>query len=289
MPGSTPWWTTRGQRERSVILDEILAHKRRELARVTRRVPLQEVERAARFTSHRRQAAGERDRFREALRQPGVSLIAEAKMRSPSKGMLREEYDAAHLAVVYAGNGASAGSILTDSRYFGGDVGHVRAARGALAAEGLDLPLLRKDFILTDYQLYESVACGADAVLLICAALSDNQLKRLLTLADELAIDALVETHDALEIERATGVGAQIVGVNSRDLRDFTVDHGAFGRLRARIPPGVIAVAESGVRDAHDITRLRDAGADAVLVGAAIVTATDPGAKVRELARGGAV
>jgi indole-3-glycerol phosphate synthase len=269
-----------------VILDEIMSHKRSEVALRMHARPLREVEAAARRAGGR-VAASERT-FIQAIRAPGVSVIAEAKCRSPSKGVLRAAYDPGALAVVYALNGAAAVSVLTDAHYFGGDLRHVTQARDALLRARVDVPLLRKDFVFCDYQVYEACAAGADAVLLIAALLDDVRLSGLLSLSRDLGMAALVEVHEECEVERALRAGADVVGVNNRDLRDFSVDLRTFGRLRRRIPTGVVAVAESGVRDADDVARLRHMGADAVLVGEAIVTSPDPGVKVRELVTGGA-
>jgi len=280
-----------------MILDDILGYKREEVARQRRATPLAEVRAAAR--RHHEQGldppAAARTgtvpggAFHRALREPGVSLIAEAKHRSPSKGILRADYVPSDLALTYARNGAAAVSILTDQRFFGGHISHLVAARDALAPTGFCVPLLRKDFIFDEYQVYQTRAAGADALLLIAAALSDSEMTRLLSLTRELAMEALVEVRDESEIERALRAGARIVGVNNRDLRDFSVDLATFGRLRKRIPSGVLAVAESGIHDKDDVVRVRGMGADAVLVGEAIVTALDTDAMVRELVQGGGV
>ena len=280
-----------------MILDDILANKREEILRRRQRVPLAEVRAAASrqrdLAATRRpgigaEAAGD-NAFLRALRAPGVSLIAEAKQRSPSRGILCADYQPSSLAVTYARNGAAAVSVLTDERYFGGELSHLRGICDALALAGLRVPVLRKDFILDAYQVYEACAAGADALLLIVTALSDAEIGRLLFLTHQLGMEALVEVRDAPEVERAVRAGASVVGVNNRDLRDFSVDLATFERLRKQIPAGVVTVAESGIHDGEDVLRLRGVGADAALVGEAIVTSQDTAAAVRDLVRGGRV
>jgi indole-3-glycerol phosphate synthase len=216
-----------------------------------------------------------------------VSLIAEAKRASPSRGLLCPDYRPGALALAYARNGAAAISVLTDSRYFQGDLTHVSVVRAALDDANLDVPVLRKDFLFDAYHIYETRASGADALLLIAAVLSDSTLSELVSLARELGMTALVEVHDEFELARALKARPRVVGINNRDLRDFTVDLGTFGRLQPLLPEDVVAVSESGVRTGDDVRRLAQMGADAVLVGEAIVTATSIPAKVRELAGGG--
>ena len=265
-----------------MILEEIVAHKRRELPARTAAVPLAELIASA------GRVPGCRD-LTTALQAPGVSLIAEAKRASPSKGMLRADYRPAELAAAYAANGASAISVLTDEQFFQGKIEHLMNARDVLDAADLRVPLLRKDFVFDPYQVFESRAAGADALLLIVAVLSDSQLSELLSLTRSLGMTALVEVHDETELARAMRADAGTVGINNRNLHDFSVDLGTFARLRGLLPQNVVAVAESGVRSAEDVRRLREMGADAALVGEAIVTATDIPAKVRELVQGGCV
>ena len=207
-----------------------------------------------------------------------LCVIAEIKRKSPSKGVLHEGLDASRIAALYEQGGASCLSVLTDEHFFGGSVEDLQIARANTA-----LPVIRKDFTVSEFDVVDARLMGADCVLLIAAALSDDELARFFDLATHIGLDVLVETHDENELERALNIGASIVGVNQRDLITFEVDHARAERMAALIPPTVVRVAESGVRDLHDARRLRDAGYDAVLVGESIVTATDPAAAVRDL------
>jgi indole-3-glycerol phosphate synthase len=219
--------------------------------------------------------------FAGALRRADgkLAVIGELKRRSPSRGDLAPDLEPGTTAKAYEAGGAAALSVLTDRPYFGGSVADMQAARDATG-----LPVLRKDFTIDEIQVYEARAIGADAVLLICAALPDDALLAdLRALARELGMAALVETHDAAEIDRALGADAEIVGVNSRDLATFSEDLDVAAALASRLPAGVIAVAESAIRAADDARRMADAGFDAVLVGEALVRADDPTALVREL------
>jgi indole-3-glycerol phosphate synthase len=253
------------------ILDEIIRWKRDEIARHKRARPIQVVQ--AQVTT----APPLRDLI-AALRAPGVSLIAEVKRASPSKGVLRHDFDAVALACEYERNGASAISVLTDERFFHGSLDHLQAVR-----QNVGLPVLRKDFVLDPYQVYEARASGADAVLLIVAALDDADLKALYHLVQQLGMAALIEAHDDTELERALKIGPHIVGVNNRDLRTFQVSLETTARLRPLIPSEVILVSESGIHTRDDVARLAAAGADAMLVGEALVCAQEVGPKVREL------
>lgn len=207
-----------------------------------------------------------------------LCVIAEIKRKSPSKGVLRANLDAAHIASLYELGGASCLSVLTDEHFFGGSVEDLQIARAITS-----LPVIRKDFTVSEFDVVDARLMGADCVLLIAAALSDNELTRFHDLAVQIGLEVLVETHDEIELERALNVGATIVGVNQRDLITFEVDHARAERMASLIPPTVVRVAESGVRNATDARRLRDAGYDAVLVGESIVTSSDPAAAVREL------
>lgn len=217
--------------------------------------------------------------FVAALRRPQLAVIAEMKQRTPSMGVLRDDYSPADLAHAYAAGGAAAISVLTHMAGFGGRVEHVRAARAAT-----DLPILRKDFVTEPYEVAEARACGADAVLLIVAALEPPQLRDLIAVAASRGIAALVEVHDERETAAALDAGARAIGVNHRDLRDFSVDLSLTERLRKLVPPDVVVVAESGIHGAADARRMRDAGADAVLVGELLMRSSDPAAQIRELA-----
>lgn len=220
-----------------------------------------------------------------ALRAPqGVHVIAEVKRASPSKGDLAAIPDAAELAATYALGGASVISVLTEGRRFGGSLQDLAAAR-----DRVGVPLLRKDFVTTDYQVWEARAHGADLVLLIVAALDQARLEHLLGLVAELGMTALVEVHDAAEAERAVAAGAAVIGVNNRDLTTLEVDPGRFAALAPLLPPDVVLVAESGIGDATDVADAVRAGAHAVLVGEALVRSEEPGDLIEAFRRSAAV
>jgi len=259
-----------------MILDEILRHKRREVAERMRRRPLAALEQASHTAPEPRGLAA-------ALRGgAGPRIIAEIKRRSPSGGELRPGASAADLARLYAANGAAALSVLTDERFFGGRDADLVDARSVSG-----LPALRKDFVVDAYQVYEARALGADAVLLIVRALDQPVLASLLALAHALGLDALVETHSAEEVSRALAAGARVVGVNNRDLDTLVTDPSLALRLRHLVPTTCTFVAESGVSDPAQIRALADAGADAVLIGEALVRSADPGERLRELVAAG--
>jgi len=253
------------------ILDRIIRWKLEEVAGRKAVCPLETVQAGAVL------APPPRD-FAAALEAPGISLIAEIKRASPSKGLLCPNLDAPALARLYEANGAAAISVLTDERFFGGSLEDLRVVRRSVT-----IPVLRKDFILDPYQVYEARAAGADAVLLIVAALDDAALLELYELACELGMVALVEVHNAPELERALRIGPRIIGVNNRDLSTFEVNLETTAHLRPLIPPGVLLVAESGIHHRADVARLKAAGVDGILVGEALVRATDVGARVKEL------
>jgi indole-3-glycerol phosphate synthase len=210
--------------------------------------------------------------FRRALAlTPELAVIAEIKRRSPSKGALAESLDPSTLAAAYAQGGASCLSVLTDEEFFAGSVADLQAAR-----ETTTLPVLRKDFTVDPRDVADARLMGADAVLLIAAALDALELIDFVALAGELRLDALVEVHDEPELEVALEAGASLIGVNQRDLYTFAVDHDRAERMVKAIPPGSVKVAESGIRDGDDAQRLADAGYDAILVGESLVTAADP-------------
>jgi indole-3-glycerol phosphate synthase len=217
--------------------------------------------------------------FAAALRSSAAPrVIAECKRRSPSRGILRQEYNPARHAAAYAAAGAAAISVLTEPTFFDGSLAHLREVRAAVT-----LPLLRKDFIVTRYQLVEAAVNGADAALLIVGALDDRELGALLGAAREIGLAALVEVHDDIELERALAAGAAIVGVNSRNLRTLAVDPAVHDRLISSIPDGITAVAESGLRDRGDLDRLEAAGYKAFLVGERLIAEADPGAALQRL------
>ena len=223
------------------------------------------------------QASPPRDALAALAPREGVHIIAEIKRRSPSKGALADIPEPVGLATAYQDGGASAISVLTEGRKFGGSLEDLQAVSGAV-----DIPVLRKDFISTPYQIIEARASGADWVLLIMAGLDDVSVRQLLRVAQEWGMSALVETHSRDEVLRAIDCGAEIIGVNARDLTTFELDIELFGRLVSLIPGGVVRVAESAVADSQDVARYREQGAHAVLIGEALVTGVDPAKRVRE-------
>jgi indole-3-glycerol phosphate synthase len=216
--------------------------------------------------------------FAAALRTPHLAVIAEMKQRTPTMGVLAEDYRPADLAHVYTDGGAAAISVLTHMAGFGGRPEHIRAARAATS-----LPILRKDFVTDPYEVAEARAAGADAVLLIVAALERPRLAELLAVTRSRGITALVEVHDEAETRVAVELGAAVIGINHRDLQTFEVDLGLTERLRKLIPSEVVVVSESGIHSADDARRVRDAGADAILVGEALMRSTDPAHRIKEL------
>ncbi|MFH1277219.1 MAG: indole-3-glycerol phosphate synthase TrpC [Candidatus Eisenbacteria bacterium] len=259
-----------------MILDEILKAKKDEVRGRRRARPFAGLYREAESRADRRP-------FRRALAGEGISLVAEIKKASPSEGTIRADFDPGKIAGAYERGGAAAISVLTDGPYFGGDLAHLAAARGAAG-----LPLLRKDFVIDEYQIAEAGAAGADAFLLIVAALSRDRIAGYLALGRELGLDALVEAHDGREVEIALASGADLVGVNNRDLRTFTVDLETSIRLASAFPEGVVRVSESGIGTSRDMDRLRAAGYHAALVGTSLMRADSPEAAARRLLGGGA-
>ncbi len=255
-----------------MILDEILANRRVQVAEQKRRVSL------AQMRAHALAAQAPRD-FARALTRQNLAVIAEIKRASPSRGVLSTNADPPLLACIYAANGAAAISVLTEDKFFNGNLQDLEKVR-----EVVDVPVLRKDFVLDEYQVYESRVSGADAILLIVRVLTDAQLQDYLALGRSLGMHALVEVHDEVDLERALSAGASIIGINNRNLADFTVDLATTERLAPRIPKESIVVAESGILSRTDVDRVAGAGARAVLVGEALMRAGDVGAKVRELA-----
>ena len=256
-----------------MVLDRILAHSLLELEARKRSQPLAELCEAA---------LGQPPPldFSSALRGDRVQLIAEVKRASPSKGVIRPDFNPVEIARTYADNGAAAISVLTETEYFQGSLDYLRDIRNAL---GSSLPLLRKDFICDPYQVYESRAYGADSVLLIVAILDPDRLKELLQLTHQLNMSCLVEVHNETELETALNSGAGIIGLNNRDLRTLAVDMAVTQRLRPLIPPDRVVVSESGIRSRSDIEKLRSWGVDAVLVGESLMSAPDIAARMKEL------
>ena len=254
------------------ILDEIVASKRREVAAARLRMPLDEMEHQA------AEAPPVRD-FLAALSGPGpIRLIAEVKKASPSARVIREDFDPVGIARTYQAHGAACLSVLTDAPYFQGHLSYLARVRAAVA-----LPLLRKDFVIDDYQVVEARLAGADAVLLIAEILDDARLASLRGRAEALGMAALVEFHDDANLPRVLASGATLVGINNRDLRLFATDLDRTFRLRDRVPPHVTLVSESGIRTRHDVERLEAAGVSAVLVGETLMRAEDIGLAVERL------
>ena len=254
------------------ILDQLADYARQRVEEARRQTPLAEIKRQA-------LALPKGDfRFEKALTTPGLSFICECKKASPSKGLIAADFPYLQIAKEYKAAGADAISVLTEPKWFLGSDRYLKEIASAVST-----PCLRKDFTVDDYMIYEAKLLGASAVLLLCAILDDAQLREYLALCDGLGLSALVEAHDEAEVDRALNAGARILGVNNRDLKNFTVDTENSRRLRARIPEDVLFVSESGVRTAEDVARLAAIGADAVLIGETLMRAPDKTAKLREL------
>lgn len=268
---------TEGERGHGVsVLDEIIEGVRADLADRQRTVSLDDLKaRAAKAPAPRDALA--------ALRAPGVGVVAEVKRSSPSKGALAAIADPAALARDYESGGAKIISVLTERRRFGGSLDDLAAVRATV-----DIPILRKDFIVTSYQLWEARAYGADVALLIVAALEQDALVSLVERAESIGLLPLVEVHTEEEVDRAVDAGAKVIGVNARDLRTLKVDRETFARIAPRVPAGVVKIAESGVRGPHDLLAYASSGADAVLVGESLVIGRDPRSAVADLVAAGA-
>ncbi len=264
------------------LLDEIMSWKRQEVPARMAEMPETDLQALLAFTPPAVD-------FAAALARPGVSLIAEVKRASPSKGLIARDFDPVGLALTYADGGARAISCLTDSRYFQGQLAYLTSIKEAFQSRSIQLPVLRKDFIYHPYQVLEARVAGADAILLIMAVLGDADYRDLLAYARELGMEALVEVHDEVELERALRAAPRVVGVNNRDLRTFEVDLSTTARLRPLIPDDVLLVAESGIRGAGDVTTLREMGVDAILVGESLVRQAPDQRKrkVQQLVRAG--
>jgi len=255
-----------------MILDAIIANKKEELSETKRQVPFLDVKSKA---SHAEPARG----FSKSLTGPGdIRLIAEVKKASPSKGVIRDEFDPVTIAKIYEESGASSLSVLTESRFFQGNLAYLGLIRKAVK-----LPLLRKDFIIDEYQIHEARAAGADAILLIAACLEKQQIEDYLAIAHQLGLDVLVESHTYKELDRSLHAGAMLVGINNRDLTTFTVSLQTTLDLLKDIPDDRIVVSESGIRTRDDVAKLHQAGVDAVLVGESLMREKDIGIKVKEL------
>lgn len=257
------------------VLDEILAGVREDVAARQEQVSMERIRELAAA------APPALDAYK-ALRAPGVGVIAEVKRASPSRGPLAEVLDPAELAIEYAAGGARCVSVLTEGRWFGGSLDDLVAVRAAVK-----VPVLRKDFVVSSYQVHEARAYGADLVLLIVAALEQNALVGLLERVESLGMTALVEVHDEDEADRAMAAGARVIGVNARNLRTLEIDRTVFERIAPGLPNHVVKIAESGVRGPHDLIKYASAGADAVLVGEGLVTQKSPRDAVAELVTAG--
>lgn len=255
------------------ILDKIAERAKLRVARDKKILPLDDL---------RAQVSGFRGQgnfpFESALKRPGLSFICECKKASPSKGLIAPDFPYLDIARAYAAAGADAISVLTEPEFFLGDDKFL----SDIAAQ-VSLPCLRKDFVVDAYQIWQTKLLGASAVLLICSILDDTRLKNFIATCDELGLSALVEAHDAAEVKRAVDGGARIIGVNNRNLKDFSVDTDNSKRLRELVPPEIIFVSESGVQSADDVKRIRALGADAVLIGEVLMRADDKRAKLAEL------
>jgi indole-3-glycerol phosphate synthase len=256
-----------------VILDQIVQSKREEIAEHKHQRPLEALADAELYRAPRRG-------FAAALAPPGRAVIAEVKKASPSRGVIRADFDAVAIARAYASGGARALSVLTDAPFFQGSLAYLEAIRRVV-----DLPLLRKDFVLDPYQVHEARAFGADAVLLICAILDDDSLRELLRLASRLDLDALVEVHSREELERAVRCGATLVGINNRDLRTFVTRLEVAETLAPLAPRQITVVAESGLKTAADLERLEASGVRAFLIGETLMAAPNPAAALGALLR----
>lgn len=254
------------------ILDELASYARVRAAKSEQKLPLEEIRRQARLLPRGNFS------FETALKKPGLSFICECKKASPSKGMIAPEFPYLKIAREYEAAGADCISILTEPKWFLGRDEYLREIASAVS-----LPCLRKDFTVNPYMVYEAKILGASAVLLICAILNEEEIKECLSICEELGLSALVEAHDEREAETALRAGARIVGVNNRSLKDFSIDTKNSLRLRRMIPENVLFVSESGVQNAQDVQKIREIGADAVLIGEALMKAEDKKAKLKEL------
>lgn len=254
------------------ILDQLAEHARARVARAKASLPLDEIR-------ERALALPKGDfAFEAALKKPGISFICECKKASPSKGLIAPDFPYLEIARAYQAAGADCISVLTEPDWFLGRDAYLKEIAGAVS-----IPCLRKDFTVDEYMIYEAKLLGASAVLLICSILTEEQIRAYLSLCDRLGLSALVEAHNEAEVKAALGAGARIIGVNNRNLKDFTVDTENSRRLRALIPPQVLFVSESGVKSAGDVAKLRAVGADAVLIGETLMRAEDKRAKLDEL------
>ena len=258
-----------------MILDTIVAHKQEEVKIQKNQLPLSELRQTLRDTSTTRN-------FKAAISTPGqINLIAEVKKASPSKGIIREDFDPIAIAQIYQSSGASAISVLTDERFFQGSLSYLTTI-----CETTSIPLLRKDFIIDEYQIYQARAAGADAILLIASILDFRTMQTLLKIAHSLDLDCLVEVHTESELKKVLDTDAQIVGINNRDLRTFQTNLNTTVQLRKLIPQDKVVVSESGIHFRQDVKLLQECGIYAILVGESLMRSADINAKVKELMEG---
>ncbi len=254
------------------ILDQLADHARERTQQAKKKIPLDEIR-------SRAQSLPKGDfAFEAALRRPGMSFICECKKASPSKGLIAPDFPYLEIAEAYEAAGADCISVLTEPKWFLGSRRYLREIAGAVS-----IPCLRKDFTVDEYMIYGAKTLGAEAVLLICSILSEEQIREYMDICEELGLSALVEAHDGDEVQTAVRAGARMIGVNNRNLKDFSVDTDNSRRLREMIPPDVLFVSESGVGCARDVENLRMIGADAVLIGETLMRASDKKAKLAEL------
>lgn len=254
------------------ILDQLAEYARKRTEQAKLKIPLEEIKRQA-FSLPKGSFA-----FENALKNEDISFICECKKASPSKGLIAADFPYLQIAKEYEGAGADCISVLTEPKWFLGSDQYLKEI-----ASGVSIPCLRKDFTVDEYMIYEAKVLGASAVLLICSILSEEQIKSYINICDELGLSALVEAHDEKEVQTALNAGARMIGVNNRNLKDFSVDTDNSRRLRMLIPHDVLFVSESGVSSAEDVEKLREIGADAVLIGETLMRAPDKKAKLDEL------
>lgn len=256
-----------------MILDKIIANKKMEVEEQKRTMPFDEVRRLAESVTDRRS-------FKNALSQNGkVNLIAEIKKASPSKGVIRHDFDPSAIARIYEQNGASAISVLTDEKFFQGDLSFLKIARSITSS----IPLLRKDFIIDEYQVYQSKLSGADAILLIAAVLEKQNISELLSIANEIGLDCLVEVHTEEELKKVLATDAEIIGINNRDLHTFKTDLQTTAGLMQIIPDDKVVVSESGISSYDDVKFLQECGVQAILVGESLMASDDIALKIKQL------
>ncbi len=279
-------------KRRGTVLDEIMRYRREQLPEVMRKVPLADLRAFA-------TVAPPTNDFLSALKNPGVSLIAECKKASPSKGLISPDYDPVELARAYMESGAAAISVLTDARYFQGSLKDLRDVREMIdsspypknrdRSKTARVSLFRKDFIFHPYQVYEARVAGADAILLIASVLEDGEISALGSLAQELGMSVLVEIHNEEELDRVLALDPSIIGINNRNLKTFEVDFNTTARLRDKIPGHITVVAESGIKTADDVKRMANLGLDAILVGTSLIRSRDVRSQTKTLVEAGKV